>query len=136
MDSLDRFSSSQSQALVAALDAGLQATDVLHLLLLLSCCRQCSSGLQAIADVAAAIRAGFYTVSLLGVVNAHVELTYHMLLPGTSLNLQFLACSSRNATLTDASFQSLVVASPVSGQPADSITDLSLGISGWPGWWC
>jgi hypothetical protein len=27
-------------------------------------CRQCSSGLQAIADVAAAIKAGFYTVGL------------------------------------------------------------------------
>jgi hypothetical protein len=27
-------------------------------------CRQCSSGLQAIADVAAAIRAGFYSVGL------------------------------------------------------------------------
>lgn len=29
-------------------------------------CRQCSSGLQAIADVAAAIRAGFYTIGLAG----------------------------------------------------------------------
>jgi acetyl-CoA acyltransferase 1 len=28
--------------------------------------RQCSSGLQAIADVAAAIKAGFYTIGLAG----------------------------------------------------------------------
>ena len=27
-------------------------------------CRQCSSGLQAIADVAAAIKAGFYTIGI------------------------------------------------------------------------
>ena len=27
-------------------------------------CRQCSSGLQAVADVAAAIKAGFYTVGI------------------------------------------------------------------------
>ena len=33
----------------------------------MSCpCRQCSSGLQAIADVAAAIRAGYYTIGLAG----------------------------------------------------------------------
>lgn len=32
--------------------------------------RQCSSGLQAVADVAAAIRAGFYTVGLAGGVEA------------------------------------------------------------------
>ena len=35
-------------------------------LLPLPCCRQCSSGLQAIADVAAAIKAGFYTVGIGG----------------------------------------------------------------------
>jgi acetyl-CoA acetyltransferase len=29
-------------------------------------CRQCSSGLQAIADVAAAIKAGYYTIGLAG----------------------------------------------------------------------
>ena len=34
------------------------------------CCRQCSSGLQAVADVAAAIRAGFYSVGLAGGVEA------------------------------------------------------------------
>ena len=33
-------------------------------------CRQCSSGLQAVADVAAAIRAGFYNVGLAGGVEA------------------------------------------------------------------
>ena len=27
-------------------------------------CRQCSSGLQAVADVAAAIKAGFYTIGI------------------------------------------------------------------------
>ena len=27
-------------------------------------CRQCSSGLQAVADVAAAIRAGYYTIGV------------------------------------------------------------------------
>ena len=27
-------------------------------------CRQCSSGLQAVADVAAAIKAGFYTIGM------------------------------------------------------------------------
>lgn len=32
--------------------------------------RQCSSGLQAVADVAAAIKAGFYTVGLAGGVEA------------------------------------------------------------------
>jgi acetyl-CoA acyltransferase 1 len=32
--------------------------------------RQCSSGLQAVVDVAAAIRAGFYTVGLAGGVEA------------------------------------------------------------------
>lgn len=34
------------------------------------CCRQCSSGLQAVADVAAAIKAGFYSVGLAGGVEA------------------------------------------------------------------
>ena len=34
------------------------------------CHRQCSSGLQAVADVAAAIRAGFYNVGLAGGVEA------------------------------------------------------------------
>jgi len=29
-----------------------------------SLCRQCSSGLQAVADVAAAIRAGYYTIGM------------------------------------------------------------------------
>lgn len=28
------------------------------------CCRQCSSGLQAIADVASAIKSGYYTIGI------------------------------------------------------------------------
>ena len=35
-------------------------------LLVCTCCRQCSSGLQAVASVAASIKSGYYSIGLAG----------------------------------------------------------------------